>query len=1235
MHRAFRNVMTGGANEDSFSEILGTKFKQFVNLLNRNSFDTFLFKNLSQKEISDGSSSPKENDIHYDFTECFVSVMDAFKKIEIPIIEKSLITQDYAKNISNAYDELISGTYTTGSLEPERTKLSFLQLPYQHNHSKIKYLVDGFNLFGFHDNVYYDADTNENNDLVNAIRYLRHFIALLKLDRLTGKDVINFLREDMNFRNYVKGICDIFTSNSHYFTEGTDFSSKNKDDKKKIKNFLRDGIYHGLAGIATKIIDEFRNIPSLTNIKNINYGSFLGVVTYDEHAVDDYHRGDKFNEWVKKIIPNISNLNLHALYKAFTDIQSPRYSTAMTNINNTGMTEDEINEMITNALYNPIYVKFGRKNIDKEKYKLLNKQIGGVNPRRATAAEVMADDPTKAYVSLPFLYGPEYSDHKYYLVTKKKRGNSNNAIIVYSESIDYIYKDENRGIIPEITVISNSPNDNLERIILLQIVTFIINSNKSTDDEGFYPFINIDEDDQKKIIKQIKEAFEGYKKLGSILKELSNDTDPKYFAKYRDHFVNDFVLHSSSYFEWDNTNKSINVRNQELKYTKQTSNTLAMPKIKKFFFDVVINDENFYRDFFNLMRTEPGKDGEPVDDDVGFNAVKDIENNNDELKKYRLNVKKVSGFSVLRGGCRMNGGENFGDIVLLSLIPIYPMDDSVEGIWLTRRDYVNAKTLKNVGTDAIRRIGRNVYFRKSGTDEIKIYEHTINVKAMTNASLLRTYFPIDYHKLFKESLKDADPHGMKPSGTWENMNIHLTENALREASRWQRVHDANDENYGNFVYIVNDKVEDIKDDENCSFIGRSVNECLDVLSSCANSTIEDGKVASVCQNIMDFDFKINVPMNDVANKISKMNPRLAYKILRQFKFCSYLSDSETVPFKGIRRYKVQSVADWLREMGASGQRCSESVAIIERPCNPKSLREQLGEDMANRIIKYARQVDKSAFFDYLQILVSWVNANFQVLNPEEFTDFKHNESWPKNDDRYAIYDYLNPYRSKINIRMKSLSCGLERLKSSIVNDTAGARGADLMSVIASTPIGIEMPLARPGFTYAIPSADFGVFYGGSSGVEESMKNISKQYGYELFANIYDYLKSSMNELKTKMKLKSTTDQNISKKLETFKNAEEELRKSLLNLIERNQLYRASQGFINTYDMDDDNFKKVLEKHSNLLNISSAYNRKARNLIDLFQTIAKAITDKVENGQSSKSYSNRTHTRPLSPTYYSS
>lgn len=1219
MHRAFRNITTGGVNEDSISEILGTKFKQFVNLIKRNSFSPFLFDTYSPKEISNISKHPGKKDIHYDFTEFFVSAVDAFKKIEIPIIEKSKISESYASKMSAVYDELLKGPYTTGALNADTKPFEFEQMPYIYQDSKIKYLVDGFNLLPFDEYVYFDKNDSEDNALINAIRYLRHFIALLNLDNLTGLDVINFLKKDQFFENYVDGIFDIFVSGSEYFIEGTDFP-----DEGHAKKYIKNGIYYGLAGIADKIIKKFKNISILSNAKKINYSSFETLNTNDDNETKTWLKTNIFNDDDDDLVEDIWN-NFDAL--DFTNYKGVDATPEKLGIDN-----EKIRKYAINALYNPIYMSFGKPVLDSNDFSEMKKNAKHFTGGSRTALSANANDDDKM-PALSFLYGPKYKDDKYYLVNQDTQGSFDNANLINDDIVKKIYEidvdDNKKGVVPTILDSLYNPDDNWERIILLQIVTFMIKKLDFVTPNK--PFQTLTNDDKKNIVKQIKVAFEGYKKLQPILKELANDKDHKNFSDFRDVFVNNFINHTFKYFDWNTNDKKIVQRTDKITYPKKTANNLAIPAIKKFFFDVVIKDTDFYDEFFNLMRTETSKDGEPINDNVGFNAVRDLEKDDDELKKYRLNVKKISGFTQFGKGCRMVGG-NFGDIVLISLIPIYPLDGTVEAIYITKRDYIDAEKLKTADTDAIRKIGRDVYFRKPGTDEIKIYGQTINIKTITADSRLRTYFSINYHDLFKESLNDADPYKISSSSTWNGLNIILTEEMLRDASKWVRVHDASDDNYGNFVYKVNGQVEDVKEDGACSFINESVNKCLDILSSCASSSIEDGKVAYACEKIMEFsfDFGINPSGNDLANKISKMNPRIAYLILKQFKFGSYLSDEENIPFKGIRRYKVQSVSDWLREMGAGSDRCREPVAAVERPCNPKPLREQLGEETVKRIIEYAGKTDKRSFFDYLQTLVNWVNANFQVLNPEEFHKFEQGRSWPKNDDKFNTYDYLNPY-GKINIRMKSLSCGLERLKSSIVNDTAGARGADLMSVIATIPTGIEMPLARPGFTYAVPSAN--LLYGGSSDVEDTFKNLSRQYGYELFKDIFDYLKTSMSGLQTRMKLKSTTEQNISNKLEKFRVAEEELRKSLINLIERNQLYKASQGFINAYDMDDENFKKVLEKHSNLLNISSAYNRKARNLIDLFQTIAKAVTDKIENGQTIKSSSGRAYDRPLSPTYY--
>ena len=826
------------------------------------------------------------------------------------------------------------------------------------------------------------------------------------------------------------------------------------------------------------------------------------------------------------------------------------------------------------------------------------------------------------------------AQNKRYMGIYNEQGNSIDAALFFEDRINLISNaDKKEGLIPVIYNLNLSPEKNWERIILLQIVTYMIKSDKCKLNTNI--FKELTESDRIEIVKQIKQAFSGYRKVEAILKELKNDSDPKKYAKYSDAFVGEFSLGVGRHFE---SNKgSVQPRDSELIYKKKNENTLATPFINNFFFNIIMKDDDsksFYYKYFNLIRTTVGKNSEPPGTDVPFNAVNGLDKDENELKKYRLNVRKIDTLSQFGGGCRMKGGAHVGDIVLLSIIPMYPLDGSINGIWLDRRQYISREILTKKGENAISNIGRMIYFRKPGEDKILIYGEQVDINNLIRDIDLRNLFNVDYSDIFESIVRDADSKEKDTSSIWKNNNINLTERMLRDASKWERIDNSDVKNHGNFIYKGG--IEKIEPDENCRFIKGSVNRCMDILSSCAKGEVKEGEVSESCARIMDmeFDFDINPPMNDLADMVSKMNPKLAYQILRQFKFGSYLSDKDgPQPFQELRRFRVQSVADWLNEMGANTERCKEAIAPAEGQCNPKSLREQLGEDMVKRITEYANNSGKRAFFDYLQILVSWVNANPQVLNPEEFKNFEVGAQWPEINKSFDTYDYLNPY-TKINIRMKSLSCGLERLKSSIINDTAGARGADVMSSIASSPLNIQIPFARAGFTYAVPAVDFGMMYGGAFDSELAFQDISKQYGYELFNGIFNYLSKTMSGLNNKMKLKSDTEQKIKSKLDNFRDAEEKLRKSLITLIERNQLYKASHGFINTYDMSDENFRKVLDKHSNLLNISSAYNRKARNLIDLFQVIAKAITDKIETSKPAQLSSEHVDRRPLAPTYYS-
>ena len=217
MHRAFRNVARGGADYP-IDDILGIKFHQFITLLNEGrNFSSFTFDPYSKKEIGSGENSPKANDIHYDFTEFLISATDEFRKIETPDITKPEVSGDFVNNISKVYDELINGTFTSGAFTPPDSAFTFLQMPFQVG--KFKHLVDGFNLLPFSGQVYFDHDINQRTDLVHAIRYLRHFIALLNLDGgLNGREVIEFLTNDLHFMNYVSGIFEAFTSAGDYFS---------------------------------------------------------------------------------------------------------------------------------------------------------------------------------------------------------------------------------------------------------------------------------------------------------------------------------------------------------------------------------------------------------------------------------------------------------------------------------------------------------------------------------------------------------------------------------------------------------------------------------------------------------------------------------------------------------------------------------------------------------------------------------------------------------------------------------------------------------------------------------------------------------------------------------------------------------------------------------------------------------------------------------------------------------
>jgi len=277
----------------------------------------------------------------------------------------------------------------------------------------------------------------------------------------------------------------------------------------------------------------------------------------------------------------------------------------------------------------------------------------------------------------------------------------------------------------------------------------------------------------------------------------------------------------------------------------------------------------------------------------------------------------------------------------------------------------------------------------------------------------------------------------------------------------------------------------------------------------------------------------------------------------------------------------------------------------------------LGPKWVDIFTKIAKDPKYNPFFDYLDMLVEWVNANPQILNVEETIPDKFDADYPKIDKSFRTYSYINPYQSPAR-RLRNQCYDLERLKSSIVNEMAGVNASATVSNIITMPMGIQMPLSRQLYTNPVPLFNGMTFRGGAdpSNVNAYLANINQSYGSNLFEIIYKDLLESMGLLSNnKLKLKYQTDSGIRAKLDSFKQQEEKFRKSLVTLIERHKLFQASRGHINSLDMnvvnDGEQLDFLMKKHSNIVQIGAAYNRSAINLIDLFNAVISAIQDKFK------------------------
>ena len=565
------------------------------------------------------------------------------------------------------------------------------------------------------------------------------------------------------------------------------------------------------------------------------------------------------------------------------------------------------------------------------------------------------------------------------------------------------------------------------------------------------------------------------------------------------------------------------------------------------------------------------------------------------------------------------GGVPPFDFVITQIIPNYP---GIGNIWITPNRYISQSVLTIFGLNAIRQIPIELY-NSPPNQPIRIFGMQVHTTPIVN-SIAQNGFQFDYSKIFRQALQGAINRSL---GTfpallpiWHEREERLTEHMLRAATQWER--DGNEfkkkDATGNFL--------EIKDADNCAFINVAVDQCLDFFTTCLYSS--DETFSTDCQKLMNFTFKVNAPINKLKEEVLKIDPSVAFMILKKFKFGSKLVEEQFDPFKGFRRYKVESVSDWLNELKSGKERCVTPPSSCQEPYDSRPLREQLGNEISDRILAMAQDTNSHSFFNYLDILVEWVNANPQVLNPAEILHPSIASRWPEINNSFNLYDYLGPRAKKY---LYGLSCGLSRWRGSILNDLSGARGSSLISTVSNIPFDINMPLSRQGFVLQNPSvASLSMFGGNPNGITLDLQNLKTEYGYLIFKQLFDNLEYTMSRMlkSKKMRLSTPSRQNIVAKLEKLRMTEQKFNEGVTDLIKRNELYQASRGYVDSFGVEPNDFESILKKHSNLLNLSASYNKKAINLIDLLQQIANTMNAKLVEEEKTVKYE-----RPLTMGYH--
>lgn len=1182
------------------------------------------------------------NDVHPDLFKYITTLVYSMKAIEEPELTMNEVASKYAEKLGPIVEKLQTGIIGSTSLDVKPLEFpGFLEK--SGGSGKLKWEINGFG--SLDTDTFMGVNSNSYTAYTRMIYYLLRFIAVLDLTTgVNGDDIITFLRGH-----------DSFTFGPLVVQIASDISSKhhsNPIDAGTNKDIIFHGIERGLAYVATEIINKFKTLSSSTHTNELNlqtgveklktglvagpvdtaligkFSTKIGDISTElraivPHLIDDAiattlfgtssHAKDRFDNGI---------LNVYHLDKGIADgtpaeLQFKGYVGSGPGSGKTlaQLIDEWKLDVVTNTYftsthagdtYDAILVKPGLTTNAAilADWKVKDDAAGRTEyltypPYPTVAPAAVSDYPNASFLYTPKITEANHTDNKLHRLNVEltEHAVNTNKLTILPNTVTTAIK----AIIAKLNLSPITGLKDLSQILSAKagVLGIIVAAYKNNMDlSGAINQVNAD-----KIKEAMLNNIRGFDRIENRLMYIYTNINKSTqmfagFPQLSEQFIEGFTLGT----------KKLQSTNGKVTYIdpKKRKPLSTWKELYSFITENAANIE-FFDELFNLVEIDPNT-----------KKIKDTQNipldraaKENDLTKYSLNVKKknpeqVSSLQQLGGN-----GERYDPRFFIVLIPEFD-PNKIGNLWLDYKIFIPHNLIKS-HVFLRNEIARKLYYAPLSElkKRMQIVDPSITINpldivndfanggfqlSISHKSSARVYDPLKYY-----------PIGPSAVPGWENVDMKLASDIAKETDRWER------EGY-NWRYVNKDKKDiDREETMDCAFL--DPNRCKNFIECISTQ----GRSDECLKFLYNPSYIKTIPDNntDIIKQVKLMHPMAAASFLSKIGFRIERSE---VPLawngrgkKQMRRDVVESVTKWMSNLENLKDICGNQHENIK-----KRLRVNCTE---NRNL-----------FSYLQILVEWVNANPQVLNEEETLDEPPKPvSQRKADDSLVIYDYVASQAQKRKVT--SLCDGLYRMKSNLENDLSGWNSETLLNNIYKTP-DLSMPFNRAVIISANPHIPNRV-YGGNSAFEYSLKNYSELAGSRVFRDWYDEIKNIMADMSKgndyRMRIKGDTEKKIDAKLEAFEKIEKEIIVLMQEVIDRKNLFRASNGRLDLgqiqrggdkesdkYDAERRDRALALEKHANLVNLISAYQKRAINLTDVIKTIAETVAEKLNMLSDNKS-----------------